>query len=183
MKRVLDLTVCPRHRRNQAMTLEDPLRVGVADEDGFPAGIQKDAVGRLRSDAPDAEELFPEDGQLLGAHHLDVSGVFLPEKPDERLEPLCLDVIIARRSDDLGQCFLHRSGRVPREREDRFPFNAEMAFSTFVQAVFWVRIAPTITSKGASAGHQWRSPKCPSKSSYILNRSSRQSIRASLRDE
>jgi hypothetical protein len=33
-----------------------------------------------------------------------------------------------------------------------------MAFSTFVQAVFWVRTAPTTTSKGESAGHHFRGP-------------------------
>ncbi|HEX7896178.1 MAG TPA: hypothetical protein VF950_00255 [Planctomycetota bacterium] len=33
-----------------------------------------------------------------------------------------------------------------------------MAFSTLVQAVFWVRTAPTTTSKGESAGHHFRGP-------------------------
>ena len=33
--------------RNQAMTLQYPLRVGVADEGGLPTGIQKNAVGRF----------------------------------------------------------------------------------------------------------------------------------------
>ncbi len=32
------------------------------------------------------------------------------------------------------------------------------AFSTCVHVVFWVRIAPTITSKGESAGHQCWGP-------------------------
>ena len=34
-----------RVSRNQAMTLQYPLRVGVGDEDGLPTGIQKNAVG------------------------------------------------------------------------------------------------------------------------------------------
>jgi len=45
-----------------------------------------------------------------------------------------------------------------------------MAVSTFRQAVFWVRMAPTITSKGESPGHQWRLPKCAFSFSYIVSR-------------
>jgi hypothetical protein len=39
---------------------------------------------------------------------------------------------------------------------DSFPAARKpaIAFSTFLQAVFCVRIAPTIISKGESAGHQ-----------------------------
>ena len=48
--------------RNQTMTSQYPLRIGVTDEDGLPTGIQKYAVGRFRADPPDAEEFFPEDG-------------------------------------------------------------------------------------------------------------------------
>src|SRR3990172_9959299 len=33
------------------------------------------------------------------------------------------------------------------------------AFSTFTQAVFWVRMAPTITSNGVLAGHQFIGPR------------------------
>jgi hypothetical protein len=33
------------------------------------------------------------------------------------------------------------------------------AFSTLVQEVFWVRIAPTITSNGVFAGHQPMGPR------------------------
>ena len=33
------------------------------------------------------------------------------------------------------------------------------ARSTFVHEVFWVRIAPAITSKGVSAGHQCCGPQ------------------------
>jgi len=51
---------------DQAVALEDPSGVSVADEDGFPAGIQKDAVGRLLSDALHTEEFIPEGRQLLG---------------------------------------------------------------------------------------------------------------------
>ena len=39
------------------------------------------------------------------------------------------------------------------------PGTAASARSTFVQAVFWVRIAPTITSKGVLAGHHSCGPK------------------------
>ncbi len=41
--------------------------------------------------------------------------------------------------------------------------SARMAFSTLVQLVFWVRTAPTITSKGVWPGHQARWPKALSK--------------------
>ena len=95
--------------RNQAMTSQYPLRIGVADENGFPAGIKKDAVGRFRADASNVEEFFPEDGQRLSTHHLNVSGILLEEKPDERLEPLCLDVIITGRPDGFGQDFFINS--------------------------------------------------------------------------
>ena len=102
---------------DQAMASQNPLRIGVADEDGFPTGIQKNAVGRFRSDASDAEEFFPQDGQFLGAHPLDASGIFFPEKPDERLEPLRLDMIITGRSDDLGQAvFIDPQQSVGREK-------------------------------------------------------------------
>ena len=37
-------------------------------------------------------------------------------------------------------------------------FRLAIAFSTLPQLVFWVRIAPTHTSKGVSAGHQWSGP-------------------------
>ncbi len=39
-------------------------------------------------------------------------------------------------------------------------FRLAMAFSTLVQFVFWVSIAPVIISNGVSPGHQFCGPKC-----------------------
>lgn len=46
----------------QTVPEEYALRISVADKNGFPAGIQQNAVGCFRADAADAKEFFPEQG-------------------------------------------------------------------------------------------------------------------------
>jgi hypothetical protein len=41
---------------------------------------------------------------------------------------------------------------------------------TFAQLVFWVRIAPTITSNGVSPGHQCCGPQAAKRRRYISGR-------------
>jgi len=70
---LLDTTVV-RIFADQAVPHEYPSGVCVADEDGFPAGIQKDAVGRLLSDALHTEEFIPK----VGSSSADMIPMFPP---------------------------------------------------------------------------------------------------------
>src|SRR4030042_4224774 len=63
----LDLVVI-RVFRNQAMAMEDPARVSIADEDRFLTSKQQDAVGGLRADARDPEQFFPEERSIPYTH-------------------------------------------------------------------------------------------------------------------
>jgi hypothetical protein len=62
---------------NDAVAEQDPLGIGIADENRFMTAVQEDAVSGLRSDAPDAEEFIPEPRKLLGTQGCDASAIFM----------------------------------------------------------------------------------------------------------
>jgi hypothetical protein len=72
--------------RDEAVTGEDTLGVGVDDEGVLVAGIKKDGVGGLRADAVDGEELFAELGSGSLKHAREGTGVFRAKEADEGLQ-------------------------------------------------------------------------------------------------
>ena len=62
---------------DQTMSEENPLRIGIADENGFLTGIEKNAVGGLRPDASDIEKFVAKDRMRFGLHGRIASGKFV----------------------------------------------------------------------------------------------------------
>ena len=83
--------------------------------------------------------------------------VFIKEKPHEILQTAGLDVEISGGLDERGK---FRGRDIAQGALERTPaaFRRWMAFSTLPQLVFWVRMAPTITSNRVCAGHQYCGP-------------------------
>ena len=128
---------------------------------GWPGGVEGDRVRGLRTDARDGEELPAQPRGVLRPHPLDAPAVLRAEEVEERPQPPRLHAERARGAEE---------GREPRrgqaverpEGEQRRRRRPSSVRSTFAQAVFWTRIAPTQTSNGESPGHHPAWPNAPS---------------------
>ena len=88
---------------DQTMPEKNPLRIGIADENGLLTGIEKNAVGGLQPDASDIEKFVAKDRKRFGLHGRIASGKFFQEKPDEGFQSLRFQMIIAGGPDDPGK--------------------------------------------------------------------------------
>lgn len=75
---------------SEPVALEDAAGVGVDYENGMPAGIKKDTVGRFRADAAEVEELFAKALGWRGEQSIERAGVLGKKKIDKALESFCL---------------------------------------------------------------------------------------------
>ena len=91
---------------------------------------------------------------LFRAHRLDPPAVLRAEEVEEGPQPPRLHAEGPRGAEERREPRRRRGGRAPRTREGPRARSGSSVRSTFAQAVFWTRIAPTHTSNGDSPGHQ-----------------------------
>ena len=61
---------------DQTMSEKNPLRIGIADENGLLTGVEKNAVRSLRPDASDIKKFIAKDRMRFGLHGRIASGKF-----------------------------------------------------------------------------------------------------------
>ena len=93
-----------------AVALEDAAGVGVDDEDGMFAGIEKYGVGGFRADAPQIEQLFAKERSCGGEHFGERAAVGIEEKFDERFESFGFLAEVSGRAKELREV---RGGHLP----------------------------------------------------------------------
>jgi dienelactone hydrolase len=102
-------------RRTPAMAAEYPRRVRVHDKAQMPARVEQHAVSGLRTHARDSQEPLPRFSDAPGEQPAQPALTFLRQRPQETPKPARLDVVIARRTDEVRQLRLrqrgHRRGR------------------------------------------------------------------------
>ena len=86
-----------------AVPAEDPLGIGIDDKAMMIPGVKEHAIGSLRADAIDGQELLTDGGGFALKHPLQACAMFLDEYVDKVAESFGLDIKVAGRADKLGQ--------------------------------------------------------------------------------
>src|SRR3989337_4559044 len=88
---------------SQPMPVEDPSDIGTHHKDRKPARIEKDRIGRFRSDALHIQKLLPEARGILLKHSPHRTLVLIKQKPNKLFQAGGLDVEKARWADHTGK--------------------------------------------------------------------------------
>lgn len=91
---------------NPAVSRKDSLGVGVDDERRMISGVEKNAVRSFRPDAADAQQLFAGGLGILLEKGIQRTSIMAHDSGDERFETFGFDIIIAGRTNKLGQRIL-----------------------------------------------------------------------------
>jgi hypothetical protein len=112
--------------------------VGVDHEHRALEGVEQHVVGGLRADAVHGEQACAQGTGLQRREAGLAAG--LQQLGAEGLQALGLDVEVAHRPQQLSQLLLAADRSAPRRCRGTRSVSRARAFSTLVQAVFWVRI-------------------------------------------
>lgn len=91
---------------NPAVPRKDSLGVGVDDERRMISGVEENAVRRFRPDAADAQQLFAGGLGILLEKGVQRTSIMAHDSGDERFETFGFDIVIAGRTNKLGQRIL-----------------------------------------------------------------------------
>ena len=147
-----------RRRGKKLVPRKDAARVSIRNKYGLPAGIEQNCVGGFRADSLEGQKLRAGARGAQGKERVQRAAVRLFDPVGKIVKGPGLLPVKTRRTNHLLQ-FAQGAWRKVRHASRpalrRF-FKAKAAFR---QVVFWVRIAPQITSQRVRAGHHPCGPK------------------------